>query len=142
MGKFHGSTRAKLEDNGRLSLPKKFYYAIDEAERDEVYLTIENNECILAYTKSGWEERLGKPSMQGFEENPEILKKVRKLERRLKQVKIDKMGRFYLPMELKEEAGIDREIEILGTTTRFEIWSPPKLDAYEKGSESSINPEK
>jgi len=80
--------------------------------------------------------------MQGFEENPEILKKVRKLERRLKQVKIDKMGRFYLPMELKEEAGIDREIEILGTTTRFEIWSPPKLDAYEKGSESSINPEK
>ncbi len=133
MDTFNGSAKATIEENGRLSLPKKFFYAISEKERDELYLTIESDLCILAYPRSRWEERMGRLSSQDMEENPEVLRKVRLLQRKMRPVKMDKMGRFYLPADLKEKVGIDRNVEILGTITRLEIWSPEKLDEYENG---------
>ena len=130
---FNGSAKATIEENGRLSLPKKFFYAIDEKERDELYLTIEKDPCILVYPRSRWEERMGRLSSQDMEEDAEVLRKVRLLQRKMRPVKVDKQGRFYLPADLKEKVGIDRNVEILGTITRLEIWSPEKLDEYENG---------
>jgi MraZ protein len=129
---FNGSARATVEENGRLSLPKKFYYAIDANERDELYLTIERDPCILVYPKSRWEERMRKLSAQDMEEDPEIMRKVRLLQRKMRPVKVDKQGRFYLPTDLKEKVGIGRNVEILGAITRMEIWAPEKLDEYEE----------
>lgn len=132
MATFNGSAKATIEENGRLSLPKKFLYAIDEKERNELYLTIENDPCILVYPRSRWEERMGRLSSKDMEEDPEVLRKVRLLQRKMRPVKVDKMGRFYLPADLKEKVGIDRNVEILGAITRLEIWSPEKLDEYEQ----------
>ncbi len=138
MDTFNGSTRATIEENGRLSLPKKFFYAIPEKERDELYLTIEKDPCILVYSRSRWNERMQNLSSKDMEEDPEVLRKVRLLQRKMRPVKVDKKGRFYLPADLKEKVGIDRNVEILGAITRIEIWSPEKLDEYESQDFGSL----
>jgi len=128
MATFDGNAKAKLEDNNRVSLPKIFYKAIDEKERNELLLTMEPNACILVYPRSQWDKRMDKLTDEDFEEDTEMLWKIRDLQENMKPVKIDKQGRFYIPTELKEEAGIDREITLVGMRTRIEIWSPAKLE--------------
>ena len=133
MGTFNGSAKALLEETGRLSLPKVFFKSIEEDERDLLNLTVDRQKkCILAYPKSKWESRMKRLTDQDHEENEEVLRKMRFLQRSMKTVKIDKQGRFYLPPEMKDRVGLDREVELLGLSTYFEIWSPTVLDQYEK----------
>lgn len=132
MGTFNGSAKALLEETGRLSLPKVFFKSIEEDERDLLNLTVDRQKkCILAYPKSKWESRMKRLTDQDHEENEEVLRKMRFLQRSMKTVKIDKQGRFYLPPEMKDRVGLDREVELLGLSTYFEIWSPTVLDQYE-----------
>lgn len=133
MGTFNGSAKALLEETGRLSLPKVFYKSIEEDERDLLYLAVDRQKmCILAYPKTRWENRMKKLTDQDHEENEEVLRKMRFLQRSMKTVKIDKQGRFYLPPEMKDRVDLDREVELLGLSTYFEIWSPSALDQYEQ----------
>jgi MraZ protein len=128
MATFDGSAKAKLEDNNRISLPKIFYKAIDEDERNELLLTLETDACILVYPRSRWDSRMEKLVDEDFEEDTERVWKVRNLQEKMKPVKVDRQGRFYVPNDLKEEAGIEKEVTIVGMRTRFEIWSPDKLE--------------
>lgn len=133
MGTFNGSATALLEETGRLSLPKVFYKSIDEHERDLLYLAVDGHKrCILAYPNSQWEGRMKKLTDLDHENNEEVLRRMRVLQRSMKTVKIDKQGRFYLPPEMKERVSLGREVELLGLSTYFEIWSPNNLDQYEQ----------
>jgi len=133
LGTFNGSAKALLEETGRLSLPKVFFKSIEEDERDQLNLAVDRyKSCILAYPKSQWEGRMKKLTDRGHEDDEEILRKMRLLQRSMKTVKIDKQGRFYLPPEMKDRVGLDREVELLGLSTYFEIWSPTVLDQYEQ----------
>ena len=58
--------------------------------------------------------------------DPERVEKVRNLQEKMKPVKVDRQGLFYIPNSLKEEAEIEREVIIIGMRTRLEIWSPTK----------------
>lgn len=131
MGAFHGSTKAKIEPNGRLSLPKMFFDEIETNERDVLFMTVERDKCIIVYPRSGWEKRIVELSEKHYEDDDIILRRVRLMERQLRRVKLDKLGRFYLPGDLKAKVGIDKEVEIIGTGSRFDIWSPEELDKYE-----------
>ena len=129
---FYGSYKALLEETGRLSLPKNFYKAIDENEREGLYLTIEDDECIQAFPWSAWKKRMDNLSEQDPDNNPQVLHKVRLLNQRMKPVKVDKQGRLYLPPEMKERVGIEREVQLIGVITRFEIWRPERYKEYEQ----------
>ena len=132
MGSFHGGAKAKIEDNGRLSLPKVFFSEIDTRDQDFLYMTVERHKCILAYPRSVWEQRIARLTQDGYEDDDKVLRQVRSMERQLKRVKLDKQGRIYIPAELKERVGIDRDVELVGSVKRFEIWNPKELDKYEQ----------
>ena len=136
MATFDGNKKAKLEANNRLSLPKHFLKAINEDERDELLLTMETGFCILAYPRSRWDERLDRLADEDFEENSEKLWKIRGLEQKMVSVKVDRLGRFYLPNDLKEKAGIDKDVTFLGMRTRIEIWPTAVLEEQIKKYES------
>ncbi|HDL18063.1 MAG TPA: hypothetical protein ENH29_03320 [Bacteroidetes bacterium] len=128
MATFNGNKKAKLEANNRLSLPKHFFKAIDEDERNELLLTMETGSCILVYPRSRWDERLDRLADENFEENSGKLWKIRGLQQKMLPVKVDRLGRFYLPNNLKEKAGIDKEVTLLGMRTRIEIWPTDVLE--------------
>lgn len=46
------------------------------------------------------------------------------------QVEMDKQGRGLIPQNLKEYAGIEKEIVSIGVLTRVEIWSKEKWTEY------------
>ena len=53
----------------------------------------------------------------------------RLLAKNSEQVTVDKAGRVTLPEQMTALAGIDRDVVVVGSWDRFEIWSPDRYDA-------------
>lgn len=49
----------------------------------------------------------------------------------------DKQGRISIPPHLREHAGIQRDLYILGVSTRIEIWAREVWEEYAKKAEES-----
>ncbi len=46
------------------------------------------------------------------------------------ECEVDKQGRVLIPANLREYAGLEKEIYIIGVSTRVEIWDKLKWEAY------------
>jgi MraZ protein len=48
---------------------------------------------------------------------------------------IDKQGRIAVPQQLRERAGVERDVIVIGALTHAEIWSPAKWNEQQQGVE-------
>ena len=55
------------------------------------------------------------------------------------ECEIDKQGRFLITSSLREFAGLDKEIVIIGVLTKIEIWSKDKWLKYTEEESSSAD---
>ena len=114
MGEYNHSVDAK----GRLIVPSKFR----EQLGNEFVVTKGLDGCLFVYTKEEWhniEEKFRGISMTS--------KDARKFSRFFfagaAALELDKQGRILLPANLREYAGIDKEVVSVGVFSRVEIWS-------------------
>lgn len=56
-------------------------------------------------------------------------------------VEIDAASRVLVPPELREWAGIERDVYLFGMGQRFELWDKARYDAHEAGVMASRAPE-
>jgi MraZ protein len=54
------------------------------------------------------------------------------------EIEADKTGRITIPASLREYAGLDRDVMVVGVDTRFEIWDAPSWDAYVAEQEAAF----
>lgn len=45
------------------------------------------------------------------------------------RLELDRVGRFFLPENLAQAAGLDKEAKFVGRVDKFEIWSPERYQA-------------
>jgi MraZ protein len=50
----------------------------------------------------------------------------------------DKQGRFTIPANLRQYAGLDRDVTVIGAGTRLEVWDSAVWDAYLEQNEQSF----
>lgn len=50
----------------------------------------------------------------------------------------DKQGRVMIPAHLREYAGLDRDVIVIGASTRVEIWDPQAWATYLETSEEDF----
>lgn len=122
---FLGTHTPKLDDKGRLILPAKF--------RDElsggVVLTRGQEHCVYVFSASEFEQ-----IHQSIRQAPLTSKQARDFLRMFlsgasDQVP-DRQGRISVPANLREYAGLDRELAVIGAGNRAEIWDRKAWDAY------------
>ncbi len=81
--------------------------------------------CVALHPKAEWERMADKVDALPFTEKP-----ARGLRRLLYgsayEAKLDKQGRFVLPQKLREYAGIEAEVVLVGAGSRIELWSPER----------------
>ncbi len=120
-----GLFRHNLDAKNRLTIPSKWRFAGDE---DEVYLAVPHPENYIAvlppaemdrlYEKVA-QMRLGDRAAQDF---------LHRFFASAHSIGCDKQGRIHVAPELAEHAGIGKEAVMVGTMTRFAIWSPEKWE--------------
>jgi MraZ protein len=89
---------------------------------ERFYITRGLDRCLFVFTEEEW-----KLQEQKFKSLPFTKAEARKFNRLYFsgacEIILDKQGRVLIPKYLKEYAGIERQVVIVGVANRIEIWS-------------------
>lgn len=135
---FLGRYEHTINAQGRTSISAKFREELHSLGDDSLIITNEV-ECLVAWPKSEWQkfmERL----MKLPQTSKEFSEFVRFYVSGAQECQIDKLGRVLIPPNLREHAGLNREIVLAGMINKIEIWSKDRW--AQKFSESQENHEK
>ena len=121
-----GHSPAKIDEKGRLKVPAHFRKIIEDKYGKDCFITSTDGERALVYPLAVWfdfQSRLAKvPSTS--------LAKAKLLERVnfFGQVgSLDSQGRITVPAVLREVAGIDEEVVVLGSQDHLIVWNELKM---------------
>lgn len=127
---FFGEYQVSLSGAGRFLLPKR----IRELLKGNVFVITKGFDDTLAgYDKEDWEKRTANLLTPSPLQQTD-LKERRELFSALSYLEIDDQGRFVIPKNLLNYAGLKKEAIIIGVGDHFEIWNPEKWKAYNKKS--------
>lgn len=119
---FRGITAVALDAKGRISVPAQYRETITEVADDDMVVTIDTEDrCLLLYPAPHWQEIEDR-----LQELPTFNPVTRRIQRLLighaTDLSIDRHGRVLLPQILRDYAGLDKNIIVVGQGRRFEIW--------------------
>ncbi len=120
IGKFYHS----LEEKGRISLPKKFR----QVSSDWV-VTRGLDGCLFIFEKDKFTNELNKLAERTFTKkaNRDL---TRLMANEASEIKADKNGRVHLPEYLIKFAGLKKQLVIVGSGSRVEIWDQTAYHQY------------
>ncbi len=124
---FRGRSTHNLDAKGRLSIPARFKDIL-RAKYDMKLIVTNLPSCLAAYPVEEWKAveeqfsrfRFGPPKVLAFK---------RYLLGAAIDCALDGQGRILLPATLRQEAGIVREVVLVGMLNYFEIWSKDLLES-------------
>lgn len=130
---FLGTYAPKLDEKGRVILPAKF--------RDELaggmVVTRGQDRCLYVFSQREFESVVDK-----MRQAPVSSKQSRDFQRLFlsgaSQEIPDKQNRITLPGSLREYAGLERDLTVIGAGSRAEIWDTATWDAYYESTESDF----
>ena len=112
-----------IDAKGRLIIPSKFR----ETLGDEFVVTKGLDGCLFVYDNKEW---------SAFEEKLKSLPLTNKDARQFVRfflagatlAEVDKQGRILVPSSLREFAGLEKEVVLVGVASRVEIWSKERWE--------------
>lgn len=120
-----GSFNHKLDSKGRTVLPARFRGELGNS----VVATIGIDKCIALYPLSRWEELLLKlKDLSSFKKKTRDFRRV--LLSMATEQDIDGAGRILLPPLLRQYAGVEQEITLIGAEDHMEIWDSRKWEDH------------
>ncbi len=120
---FHGLYIHTLDKKGRVSVPSQFREIIKSQGSEKLVITKHLSfPCLICYSYNEWrrlEDKLSQLSIF----DPSSSRLIRMLVTRAKDAPIDGNGRILIPQDLRDVAGIDREVVWAGMNRVMELWS-------------------
>jgi MraZ protein len=128
-----------MDNKGRISIPPRFRKILQELHDNLLVLTNYDG-YIMAFPQSEWQMIEADLAKQ-----PTFDKEMRSFQRFIfsgvEDCPVDRQGRILIPPHLREYAGINREVVLVGTVRCFEIWDRETFDKHRQQLEESIGQE-
>ena len=122
---FLGTHTPKLDEKGRLILPAKFR----EGLSDGLVLTKGQERCVVVWSKDEFSRYA--ESLRSRSQNSEKVRSyIRVFFSSAFDDEADKQGRITIPGPLRQWAGLDRDLVVVGADTRIEIWDVVAWNQY------------
>jgi len=122
---FHGSSHHTLDGKGRVVLPAKFRYKLGET----FMLTRGLNGCLWVFSEDQWKIREQKLSgLSMLSSNGLALQRF--FLGSAVETRVDDQGRTPISAFLRDVAGIEKELVVVGAGDRIEVWARERWDAY------------
>lgn len=125
---FRGKYPHTIDPKGRLSIPARFREDLAGRDVDTLVLA-EGDQCIWAFPLDGW-QRFEEKLRERPQLSPEMRHFLRMTVGSARDCPLDGAGRTLVPPELREFAGLQREVMIVGQLERFEIWSRDRWNTH------------
>ncbi len=126
---FYGEFEYKIDPKGRVPFPPRFRREL----KDGVVLTPGVEGCIIAYPLSEW-KKLATTLTSGSVTRSKLRKLHRAIFATAFRTSIDGQGRVALPISLREYAGIEDEVVIIGVNNYLELWNKEQWEAEKADS--------
>ncbi len=118
-GQFSHSIDAK----GRLFIPASLRKELGQT----FHVTVGQDHCLSVYSDESWAAFMAKLKELSYNE----VKKLRALFAYAADCEPDSQGRILIPAKLREYAGLAKEVVVVGSFDRAEIWSAERWAAIE-----------
>ena len=122
---FYGEYQHTVDPKGRVIMPSRFREGLGE----KFILTKGIDNCLFVYSMEEWinfENKLRNIPVT----NTDARSFSRFMFSGAAECEVDKQGRILIPQNLREYAGLDKEIYIIGVSMRVEIWDKAKWESY------------
>lgn len=119
-----GKYRHTVDPKGRLFVPAKLREELGES----FYVTLGLEHCLSVYTEAGWQAIVDKYNALPLSQ----ARKMRFLFANAAKCEPDKQGRFLIPADLRQYAGLSQEVMFIGQGSHAEIWDAAAYEALEK----------
>lgn len=122
---FLGTYTPRLDAKGRLILPAKFRSQFAEG----LVLTRGQEHCLYVFSVQEF-ERIHEQMREASMSSKQARDYVRVFLSGATDEVPDKQGRVMIPAMLREYAGLEQDLAVIGAGTRVEIWSATAWDNY------------
>ena len=126
----YGKYKHAVDPKGRLFVPAKLREELGEA----FYVTLGLDHCLSVYTEEGWAKILERYNNLPMSQS----RKMRFLFANAAKCEPDRQGRFLIPADLRQCAGLGQEVTFIGQGGHAEIWDSA---AYEALEQETLTPE-
>ena len=135
---FRGSSFHTIDAKGRFIIPSRYREVVKASGQDYVMIT-QMDGCLFAYTLDEW-TKVENNLLQFPEKSDAMRRFVRFFIGSAHELRCDGQGRVLIPPALKQYAGLEKDIVLVGALNRFEIWSKENYDLeHEKNAEDLRN---
>ncbi len=130
---FQGAAALNLDAKGRMAVPARHRDALQALGEGRLVLTAHPHRCLLLYPAPAWEpiraKILAAPSLEA---QSAMLRRL--LVGFAVDSEMDAAGRLLVSPELRQYAGLEKQVWLVGQGSHFEIWS----DAGWKAQQEAI----
>ncbi len=118
-----------LDGKGRITVPARYRDVLLASENGQMVVTKSLVSCLTLFPRSVWDR-----FEAALNAKPASFDPLRRLFiGSASEVSIDGASRLLLAPELREFAGIDRDVVFMGLGNRFELWDKARAAANESG---------
>jgi MraZ protein len=137
---YFGETAINLDAKGRLAIPMRYREEILDAFDGRLVLTYSafDSGALYLYPEKEW-ERVRDEVMRLSTFDPAHRSLQRRLVGSASAVEPDGNGRIQLPQTLRQVAGLEKKVVLLGMGNRFEIWNETVLNQKRLEEERSLD---
>ncbi len=132
---FIGTYEQSVDAKGRMRIPSRFRDIINTQYNGKLILTNVEN-YIISYPLEEWmkyQEELQKVPTS----HKETKAFMRSIFARATECELDGQGRILISAQLREHAGIDKDVSIIGIMNKIEIWSSDRFKKFQDDMEAS-----
>jgi MraZ protein len=137
---FFGETAVNLDGKGRLAIPVRYRDSIQEQCSGRMVLTYSafDSGALWLYPENEW-ERVRDEVTRLSTFNPGHRSLQRRLVGSATALELDASGRIQLPLTLRQVAGLEKRVVMMGMSSRFELWNEAILNQKRAEEERSMN---
>lgn len=118
---FRGVNGVSLDSKGRIAIPTRYREDLAARCSGHLIMTVDRDHCLLLYPLPEWEVIEAKlVRLSSF--NTQTRRLQRLLIGHATECDMDGAGRILVPAPLREFAGLDKDIMLIGQGNKFELW--------------------
>ena len=139
---FRGVNHITMDAKGRLALPARIREKLSDQCQGQIVVTVDTqSRCLLVYPMPVWET-----IEQQIQELPSMNQAVRRFQRLVigyaTDLEFDSAGRVLLPPALREYAGLEKKLVLVGQGKKMELWDEASWQAeIEQSKEDTSVPD-
>ncbi len=118
-----GEYQHNMDQKGRVTVPSKFR----EDLGDKFYVCRGLDGCLFLLSAAQWDDLVKKVSAIPLAQGKGIQ---RYFFSGAAEVEPDKQGRILIPQNLRDHAGLEKDVTVIGAAVRAEIWDTARWAAY------------